>query len=71
MDEHTGGNVPGQDPVIAQTVKDPMEEDDKILDMNMHNKAGVPTQVQFTSFVKSNGGEYFFTPSMKYLKSLA
>ncbi|KAJ5099808.1 hypothetical protein N7532_006809 [Penicillium argentinense] len=61
------GKLPGQDVVIGQSIKDPDEEDDKILDVGIVDGNGQSGRITFEPFVQSHGGDYFFTPSLKLL----
>ncbi|KAJ5650355.1 uncharacterized protein N7484_004078 [Penicillium longicatenatum] len=67
----TGGKNPGQDPVVGQLVKHPIEDDDKVLQMALVDGHEQHKQISFTPFIESNGGDYFFTPSLKLLRELA
>ncbi|KAJ5719758.1 hypothetical protein N7493_007336 [Penicillium malachiteum] len=66
----SGGKNPGQDPVIGQSVKGAIEDDDKILTMSLVDGQKRNVQITFDPFIQSNGGDYFFTPSVKFLREI-
>jgi Dyp-type peroxidase family len=55
---HQTAHVPGEDPIISQTASGPFE-----LPPN-------PTDLTVSHFVKTTGGEYFFSPSLLTLTTL-
>ncbi|RYY65743.1 MAG: hypothetical protein EOO24_54720 [Comamonadaceae bacterium] len=63
------GGPHGIDPVIGQG---PNEAGQQKLPLAWDQEAGGPTDasVPFAGFVKMKGGEYFFSPSLTFLKSL-
>ncbi|KAJ6091822.1 hypothetical protein N7467_003791 [Penicillium canescens] len=67
----TGGMNPGQDPIVGQSVKGAIEEDDKVLNMSIYDGDGKHNKITFEPFIQSNGGDYFFAPSLKLLRDLA
>ncbi|KAJ5993463.1 hypothetical protein N7451_009187 [Penicillium sp. IBT 35674x] len=67
----TGGMAPGQDPFVGQAVKGASQEDDKLLQMSIFDGNKKHNQISFMPFIESNGGDYFFTPSLKCLRELA
>ncbi|KAJ6096020.1 hypothetical protein N7486_006766 [Penicillium sp. IBT 16267x] len=67
----TGGMNPGQDPVVGQSVKGAIEDDDKLLQVSIFDGNKKHNQVTFMPFIESNGGDYFFTPSLKLMRELA
>ncbi|KAJ5525225.1 hypothetical protein N7494_011875 [Penicillium frequentans] len=67
----TGGMAPGQDPVVGQLVKGGSQDDDKVLQMAIVDGHKNHNQITFTPFIESNGGDYFFTPSLKLMRDLA
>lgn len=62
---------PGQDPVVGQPIKGAIEDDDKVLQMSIFDGHKKHNQITFMPFIESNGGDYFFTPSLKMLRDLA
>jgi hypothetical protein len=62
---------PGQDPIVGQSVKGAIEEDDKVLNMSIYDGDGKHNKITFEPFIQSNGGDYFFAPSLKLLRDLA
>ncbi|KAJ6024710.1 hypothetical protein N7540_005507 [Penicillium herquei] len=68
--QFTGGKNPGQDPMIGQSVKGAIEDDDKILTMSLVDGHKKNAQITFDPFIQSNGGDYFFTPSVKFLREI-
>jgi hypothetical protein len=68
----TGGkHPPGQDALIGQSLKHPIEEDDKLLHIMVyddHDKEH--KRITFDPWIVAQGGDYFFTPSLKLLREL-
>ncbi len=64
-DGDIGGDLVGQDPIIGQGVN-PFEK--KL--PKQWKKVGGGNKISFFGFVSMKGGEYFFTPSISFLKSL-
>ncbi|CAI7608303.1 unnamed protein product [Penicillium bialowiezense] len=69
--DFTDGINPGQDVIIGQSVKGAIEEDDKLLYTCVYDGNKVHNKVTFEPFIQSNGGDYFFTPSLKLLGDLS
>jgi deferrochelatase/peroxidase EfeB len=69
--EFTGGRLAGQDAVVGQSVKSDIKGHHKNSQLAIVDGQGQHNQVTFTPFIQSNGGEYFFTPSLKLLRDLA
>ncbi|KOS45950.1 hypothetical protein ACN38_g3115 [Penicillium nordicum] len=69
--KYTGGTLPGQDPVIGQTLPSTKQADDTGLTFSITDGKGQHTQVEFPSFVESQGGDYFFTPSLSLLRTMS
>lgn len=67
----TGGMAPGQDPVVGQLVKGASQDDDNVLQMAIVDGHKKHNQITFEPFIESNGGDYFFTPSLKLMRQLA
>ncbi|CAG7938229.1 unnamed protein product [Penicillium nalgiovense] len=67
----TGGTVPGQDPVIGQKLPSTKQEDDKHLTFSITDGKGKKTSIEFPPFVESQGGDYFFTPSLSLLRTMS
>ncbi|KAJ5226693.1 uncharacterized protein N7469_006699 [Penicillium citrinum] len=68
--EYTGGHNPGQDAIIGQLVSKPQKPSQKILTTALVDGEGKHTTTSFLPFIQSNGGDYFFSPSLKLLKEL-
>lgn len=62
---------PRQDVIIGQSAKGAIEEDDKLLYTCVYDGNKVHNKVTFEPFVQFNGGNYFFTPSLKLLGDLS
>lgn len=61
----------GVDPIMAKRSKDPVTAAAEELNMSISNKEGKESSISFDTFVESNGGEYFFMPSLTLLRDLA
>lgn len=61
-----GRDRPGLDPVIGQG-----EREQQVWRRNWNDPASPTAQFQFEQFVTLRGGEYYFAPSISFLKSLA
>ncbi|KAJ5111226.1 hypothetical protein N7532_001761 [Penicillium argentinense] len=68
--EYTGGTNPGQDAIVGQLVKKPQREKHKRLTTSLVDGKGQNTTTSFLPFIQSNGGDYFFSPSLKLLEEL-
>lgn len=66
-----GGRNPGQDPIVGQAVKGAIEEDDKVLNFSLVDGKKQNTQISFLPFIQSNGGDYFFSPSLELLRKIS
>ncbi|KAJ5392395.1 hypothetical protein N7509_007885 [Penicillium cosmopolitanum] len=68
----TGGKYPpGQDALIGQSLKNPIDEDDKLLHIMVyddHDKEH--KRITFDPWIEAQGGDYFFTPSLDLLRKL-
>ncbi|BDA75460.1 probable peroxidase [Calothrix sp. PCC 7716] len=65
LDAVSGQSLPGQrDPVIQEEPQPPTNW------LKERDKKTEKADVQFANFVKLKGGEYFFSPSISFLKSL-
>jgi Dyp-type peroxidase family len=62
------GGPHGIDPVIGQGPVNPTDQ--KIAKTWDDTSAGLANNVSFSGFVKMKGGEYFFSPSLTFLKNL-
>jgi hypothetical protein len=62
---------PGQDPVVGQSVKGAIEEDYKLMNLSIYDGNKQHNQITFQPFIQSNGGDYFFTPSLELLRELS
>lgn len=69
--EFTGGSNPGQDAIVGQLVKFPQEKSQKRLTTSLVDGKGQKTTTSFLPFIQSNGGEYFFSPSLQLLRDLS
>ncbi|KAB8333255.1 Dyp-type peroxidase [Scytonema tolypothrichoides VB-61278] len=65
LDAVSGQNLPGQSDPVIQEVPQPPENWLKERDQQT-----VKADVKFANFVKLKGGEYFFSPSISFLKNL-
>jgi Dyp-type peroxidase family len=63
-----GANI-GIDPVIGQVGSD-NNQGDQLLPKKWDNSAADKVSCPFAGFVKMRGGEYFFSPSLTFLKNL-
>ncbi|KAJ5094745.1 hypothetical protein N7456_010606 [Penicillium angulare] len=70
-EKFTGGILPGQDPVIAQELPSTKQADDRSLTFSLTDGKGQHSQMVFPSFIQSQGGDYFFSPSLKLLRTLS
>ena len=61
-----GGHFVGQDPIIGQGPN----TTDRKLPGQWNTASGLKSVKDFRDFVENKGGEYFFTPSISFLKSL-
>jgi nucleoid-associated protein YgaU len=65
LDAVSGQNLPGQsDPAIQEEPKPPQNW------LKERDQPTVKADVKFANFVKLKGGEYFFSPSISFLKNL-
>ncbi|KAJ5279536.1 hypothetical protein N7478_004908 [Penicillium angulare] len=69
--EFTGGTNPGQDAIVGQLVKRPQKPKHKILTTSLVDGKGQNTTTSFLPFIQSNGGDYFFSPSIQLLGDMA
>lgn len=68
--EYTGGYKPGQDAIIGQLVSKPQKPSQKVLTTALVDGKNKHTTTSFLPFIQSNGGDYFFSPSLKLLAEL-
>jgi Dyp-type peroxidase family len=61
-----GNHFVGQDPIIGQG----LNNTDRKLPNQWNTASGLKNVKDFKDFVENKGGEYFFTPSISFLKSL-
>ena len=65
LDAVSGQSLPGQsDPAVQEEPQPPQNW------LNQRDQPTVKADVQFANFVKLKGGEYFFSPSISFLKNL-
>ncbi|OGE52784.1 hypothetical protein PENARI_c009G12023 [Penicillium arizonense] len=69
--EYTGGTNPGQDVIVGQLVKKPQKPKHKILTTSLVDGKGQNTTTSFLPFIQSNGGDYFFSPSLQLLRDMS
>ncbi|KAJ6000246.1 hypothetical protein N7481_000655 [Penicillium waksmanii] len=66
----TGGVNPGQDAIVGQLVKPILKEKHKRLTTALVDGNGQNSETSFQPFIQSNGGDYFFSPSLSLIGEL-
>ncbi|KUL81850.1 hypothetical protein ZTR_09745 [Talaromyces verruculosus] len=69
-DQYTGGENPGQDCIVGQLVKRPQKPKHKILTTAITDGKGEHKTTSYLPFIKSHGGDYFFSPSISLLQAM-
>ncbi|KAJ5660995.1 uncharacterized protein N7484_000367 [Penicillium longicatenatum] len=68
---YTGGENPGQDCIVGQLIKRPQKPKHHVLTTAITNGKGEHSTTSYKPFIQAHGGDYFFSPSISLLQTMA